>query len=204
MDEVGNATISNIMSNMPKYKSKQCQGKKTNGISESYCFMGTRQDPCGTSTFGNFVFKKTVNNNTKERLNEEISTVIQKMEKACYTILENILPTELDYFKKMKELVELPTSFDTEDPIFVQVAIGKNYMLACHINSDFFTQHCWFVLISMTPTTKKIFFNTFCSQNVRLVWSCGRAMYCYSTRTFLIAHQTLRKRICTYGVRMFH
>ncbi len=125
---------SSTMSSLPKLKPKQKRGKKTNGISSSYCFFGTRLDPLGNPMFGDYVFKEQVSKEQKQKANEGVKTTAMYMEQHAKSILEKIAPQDLAYFNNLSKTVDLPAI----QTVFPQLAIGCDYISCCHVDQDIY------------------------------------------------------------------
>ncbi len=133
-EELIHSTASQTMASLPKLKPKQARGYKTNGISSSYSYFGTRLDPLGKAMFGDYVFKKNVSKDTEQAARNGVNSTALYMESKARAIIDKIAPCDSSYFENLSSTIDLPVLHS----VFPQLAIGSNYISCCHIDHNIY------------------------------------------------------------------
>jgi hypothetical protein len=120
-----------------KTKPTVSRGEKTSGIFEKYVNFGFRKEPLKSGELGVYAFKPNVSQEVKDYLQEEISMLALVMEKqASHFVKER--REEYATFRKIQELLDLPTLSASEEGTNTQLSVARNHWARAHRDRDYF------------------------------------------------------------------
>ena len=130
------AAISNILKDISTYKPQQKRGKQHAALSESYTLCGTRRDPVGDE-FGEYSFKPNTPPDVISRITNGLKLINGLFEWHCARIFKHVVPEDNKFYNYIRKAVDLPMAVPG-GTIFSQLACGKNYISAEHVDSDMY------------------------------------------------------------------